>query len=110
MLTYKIQKPKAPRKGRQLGEPSSKSEILSKYLERNDFFVGDRVKFKKPRRNPVKGTVLHIETDPEKVVWSHGGFVPMFIVLSVDKVDKNTGLIYGYDKVKTNSRKIMLLE
>jgi len=107
LLTYKIQKPKAPRK---LGQVSDKQTVLSSYLAKCPFMVGDKVKFKKPRRNPVTGIVLHIENEPENVTWSHGGFVPMFIVLSVDKIDKATGLVYGYDRVKTTTRKITLLE
>ena len=73
------------------------------------FRVGDKVKFKKPRRNPIYGEILHIETIPEKVQWSHGGLVPLNISVQVDKIDSTTGVIYGTELMKVSDKKLLFV-
>lgn len=110
MLTYQIASIKAPRK---IGSISStldfmsKEEILKRNLDKIWFMVGDRVKFKKPRRPGVYGNVVEIVTDIDKVTWSKGHLIPMNIVVEVDKIDKANGTIFGKDRVKTNIKKLV---
>lgn len=54
----------------------SKEEILARQLEKTTFLVGDRVKFKKPRRNPVYGVIKSIGTDWKQINWRSGGLTP----------------------------------
>lgn len=49
------------------------------------FAVGDRVKFKKPKRNPWYGTIVDIERDWTKVTWTQGGLCPNFITLQIER-------------------------
>ena len=72
LLTYKIQSLLEQHR-----EPFlSREEILARQLEKNLFKVGDKVKFKKPRRNPVYGVIKSIGTDWKQVNWRNGGLIP----------------------------------
>ena len=109
MFTYRIAPPKAtPDPSTTLGPFLSKEEILRRNVGRCHIKVGDYVRFKKPKRNPVYGTVVAIEDDPEKVHWVRGGLTPMNVVVDVIKNDKETGAPYGTERVRTNFRKLMI--
>lgn len=54
---------------------------------------GDRIRFKKPKRKPLYGTVDHIESDIAKMYWAEGATVPRYIRVRVDVPDKQTGEI-----------------
>lgn len=84
----------------------SKEEILKRNLDKCWFVAGDRVKFKKPRRNPIYGTVVEVVDDPNRVQWAKGDLVPMNIVLDLEKVDHATGVISSTARVKTNVKKL----
>lgn len=77
----------------------TRKQILANNLSRCHFNVGDPVKFKKPRSNPAKGTIVNIEDDHTKVTFSHGGMCPMNIVIRLED---------GKTEVKTNMKKILL--
>lgn len=75
----------------------SKSAILERHVEKCYFTVGEHVAYKKPRRNAPKGQIVEIIKDPHKVEWKAGGKVPLFLVVRINKVDPDTGVIYGFE-------------
>ena len=85
----------------------SREEVLRRNIAKIWFKIGDRVKFKKPRRPGIYGTVVDIVTDINQVTWSKGHLIPMNIVVEVDKIDKVNGNIFGKDRVKTNIKKLV---
>lgn len=110
MLTYHVASIKAPRKGAPVSvtmDYMSREEVLQRNLDKTWFKIGDRVKFKKPRRPGIYGTVVDIITDINQVTWSKGHLIPMNIVVEVDKIDKANGTIFGKDRVKTNIKKLV---
>jgi hypothetical protein len=125
LLTYKILKPKARPNRRQRQSATSvgreiaraftlKSDdelrtILDNNLKKNYFNIGERVKFKKPRRNPVYGTIVDIQSDIKQVTWTQGGTVPMNIVVEIEKVDPDLNMVYGTERVKTNVKKLLFV-
>ncbi len=76
----------------------TKQHILQSQLERCFFKIGDKVKFKKPRRNPIYGTITHIEECWDLVTWTHGGMLPNNISINVEGVPTT---------VKTNMKRII---
>ena len=72
-----------------LGE--SQEECFSRHKLRNTFHVGDTVRFKKPKKNPVRGVVFFIEEDINKVRWSNQGSVPNYIHVSVTERGQKIG-------------------
>jgi hypothetical protein len=77
VLIYRIRnKGTDPDKGVVDTETPSKEYILKQQLNKCFMKVGDRVKFKKPKRNAIYGKIVHIEEDYEKVIWIRGGLVP----------------------------------
>ena len=100
MLTYQIRVNKAP----QLNHLIVKEEVINKCLSRfPNFKVGDVVRLKKPKRNPIKGTITSIETDATKCVWQSG--LPLNITVYLSPDSRCT----GSHIVKTNAKKLLLL-
>lgn len=81
------------------------NEILEHHLKRNTFKVGDKVVFKKPKRNKVYGIISEIQTDPEKVTWTRGNTVPNYISVTAELVSKTNGKMLI--QMKTYESKIM---
>jgi hypothetical protein len=107
LLTYKIHKPKASAKGkkpphlpRRTHADIDQETILRINLEKTLFQVGDRVRFKKPRRPVVVGTVVDIQTEVSEITWANDDSLPMNIVLEVDKGNGKS------ERVKTNVKKL----
>ena len=73
--------------------------ILAGQLTKCLFKVGDVVRFKKPRRKPICGTVVAIEDDVDKITWIHGGLCPTNIVVDIERGGRT-------QRVKTNYRKL----
>lgn len=63
--------------------------ILDRHLKRCPLKVGDKFVFKKPRNNPAKGVVTHIETDASKVIWNSEKTVPFYITVDTTQTTKN---------------------
>jgi hypothetical protein len=80
----------------------SKPAILKRNLDKCTFRIGDVIRFKKPKKSPVRGTIVDIITDESKVVWARGT-CPMNIVVELDG-DKRPPAV-----VKTNIKKIVLV-
>lgn len=119
MLTYSIKKnksiPQKLRKSASIAGPTqtvyprneTREECFARHFAKNIYKLGDRVAFKKPRRNKIRGSIIGVETDVNKMHWSEGGAVPRFLRVKVDKIDKSSGEIYGYDIVWTSPNKLM---
>jgi hypothetical protein len=105
LLTFRISKRKERRKSAPVDETVLEN-ILASTLRRSIFRVGDTVKFKKPRNNPMIGKIVSIQEKVSEVTWVNGSKYPMNIVVDVIKYDKKTGLEYGTMRVKTNAKKI----
>ena len=91
MLIYQIKGPKVQHEPPTGPEAFvSKQAILERQLEKSFFKVGDWVKFKKPKKNPIYGTIIHIEDDHEKVTWTRGGLVPNNITIECEMGSKAT--------------------
>lgn len=84
-----------------------KQEIFDKHFGKCYLKVGDKVCFKKPRRNKIRGTIDHIETDVRKIYWSEGGETPRYIRVRIEKIDKETGIAYGHEHVWTTQNKLL---
>lgn len=84
----------------------SRQQCFERHRARCFLRQGDRVVFKKPKRNRIYGVVDHIETDIGKMFWTQGGETPRYIRVAINKVDKATGEILGYDYVWTTESKI----
>ena len=85
-----------------LGE--SDEEVLARYLTKFPrFTVGDRVRFKKPKRRPIEGSIIHVEKNSEKVHFTNG--IPQFLTIKLD--EKN--VINGIREVKANSKKLLYI-
>lgn len=114
MYSYKIQNLKAPHRLRQ--RPSKESAeafmdqqmILGRHLNKCFLKVGDRVRFKRPKRNPLYGTVVHAEEDAGKCEWRNQT-IPLFLTVDVDKVDKDTGVRYATEKVRCGLKQLMFV-
>ncbi len=107
MLVYRIQKSSAaPSK---LGDFLTKEELLKRNITKTWFVVGDKVKFKKPRRNPTYGTITRIEENPALVRWSRSDMVPLNITVAVDKVDLKSKIKYGTEFIDTNVKKLLFV-
>jgi len=111
LLTYRISKFKVPRK---VGAPvksfnsEDKEKLLHANLNKTFFRVGDTVKFKKPRRNPLVGVVVGIQTKVDEVTWVNGGTSPMNIIVEV--VKGSNGATPKTERVKTNVKKLLFVE
>ena len=104
MLTYAIKKEKPRQKSK---SNFTKGEILERNLAATIFKVGDRVRFKKPRRNPVYATVVGIQSDALEITWTADD-VPMNILLEVEKrTPINNGMMVTKERVKTNVKKLI---
>ena len=88
MYTYTIQS-QQPRLVSSKGESSlfTKEEILIRHLTKCIFQVGDMVCFKRPKKNPVYGTIEEVRTDPDKIYWTHGGVSPCFLIVRTETGD-----------------------
>jgi hypothetical protein len=71
----------------------SKYGCFQRHLARCLFKVGDKVVFKKPKRNKIRGVVEHIETNISRIYWSEGGSSPRYIRVKIEQIDKATGEI-----------------
>ncbi len=100
-MTYRIRSQKV------IAEPDflSKKEILERQLNKCFFVVGDRVRFKKPKRNPVYGTIADIEENWDMVTWSHGGLTPNPITVVIEQSSK---MEIKQLRVKTSVKRIIL--
>lgn len=126
MLTFQIRKPResytnhsAPRRVLSSHKKTAlnnlpaqqidtiRAQLLERQLDGVWFKVGEQVRFKKPKRNPVWGTVVGIVTNPSECTFSESSGVPMNIILEVAKKDLDLGLQYGTERVKTNIKKLM---
>lgn len=87
-----------------LGE--TQEDCFNRHIKRCTFNVGSLVRFKKPRKNPVRGTVTHIENDLSKITWTHNGTVPNYISVEVKTINKRTGVSVT-STVKTHEGKLM---
>lgn len=89
MLSYQIKNPAGQPKHRvppHIGGDTnfdSKESIFERHLGKCFFKAGDEVQFKKPRRNKVVGTVMHVENDFSKVTWTNGGRVPAIVTVKI---------------------------
>lgn len=107
MLTYRISKPKASRSSRKPPHiprriaDADKRAILETNLAKTLFREGDCVRFKKPRRPQVVGTVVQIQRDVDEVTWGNDGTVPMNIVLEIDRGNGKS------ERMKTNVKKLV---
>lgn len=99
MLTYQIKSHKEP-----VNIFVSKLEIMEKQLNNCHFKVGDRVRFKKPKRNPVYGSITHIEECWDLVTWTHGGLIPCNISITIEP---SAGKEIKSFNVKTNMKRII---
>ena len=90
MLTYAIFKSKESN-----GEFLSREQVLDRNLARTFFKVGDVVRFKKPRKPVVSGTIVDIQEKVGEITWGHGGLVPMNIIVEVNGT-----------RVKTNVKRL----
>lgn len=120
-MTYRIAKPKVRRRVRagaafnpiethgsvKLYNDADLQKILDANLSKCFMKEGDKVKFKKPKRNPVYGTIVKIQDKLSEVTWSSAGAVPMNVIVEVDKVDPETRIVYGKERVKTNVKKLV---
>ena len=121
-MTYRIAKPKAPRKCKsttvgvksfnspiRVNPPSNEElgKILRANIAKNFFKLGDKVKWKKPRSNPKVGIVVAIQDNIQEVTWVNGGITPMNVIVEVEK--KANGITYGTERVKTNVKKLLYL-
>lgn len=86
-----------------------KQMILNRHLNKCFVKIGDRVRFKKPKRNPWYGKLVHAEDDAGKCEWRNGGTTPLFLTVEVDKVDKQTGVVYGTEKVTCGVRQLLFV-
>jgi hypothetical protein len=84
----------------------SQEQILTHRLSRNLFKVGDRVAFKKPKRNKIRGTIDHIAFDVKECFWTDGGTVPRYIRVAIPEIDKDTGEILKVIHVWTSENKL----
>ena len=118
MLTYQIKNLIAPHSNTfVLIGPPKKEEVADIYLSRkaimdrqisNSIFkVGDHVKFKKPKRNPIYGVIQHIEDNPNKCEWKMTS--PQNIAVSVPLVDPHSNIEYGSQIINTNMRRILYI-
>ena len=80
------------------------ADILAHHLKRNTFKVGDKVVFKKPKRNRTYGVITNIETDPEKVTWIKGRTIPSYISVR----SENRGSPGVFIQLKTYESKLVL--
>jgi hypothetical protein len=111
LLTYRISKSKAPRRVGQAVKTfnyEDKEKLLHSNLNKTFFRVGDIVRFKKPRRNPLVGTVIEIQSKVSEVTWVNGGTSPMNIILEV--VKGSNGATPKTERVKTNVKKLLFVE
>lgn len=65
---------------------------------------GDKIVFKKPRKNKVTGTVVHIERDLDKVIWGSKDRIPFYISVATER--HVNGKVLKADSVKTYESKI----
>lgn len=97
MLTYQIHHAKGLAKS----SYKTKQTILEAALRRSFFKVGDRVKFKKPKRSPIYGTITHIEEAWDLVTWTNGGIHPCNITVLVEDGVKSFN-------AKTSAKRLVL--
>lgn len=109
MLSYQIKNPRERHK-RQVppyiqlkNDFDTKPAIFERHLNTCHFAVGDEVQFKKPQRNKVLGTIMHIESDITKVSWINSGRIPALITIKI----ANKGYKKGAT-VKTHVKSIVL--
>ena len=81
-----------------------KGRILQSQLSKCELKIGDRVKF---RKKSFTGTLVDIEFDVDKVKWGQGGYQPNCMTVKIDKKDKKTGIIYGYDTLYTSPKNLL---
>lgn len=96
MLTYKIRNLKAIRETLIDDKDKSfmsKQNILERHIQKCYMKEGDRIRLKKPKRNPLFGTIIEAATDPSKIKWRAD--IPLFITVELEKVDPKTGVVYG---------------
>ena len=104
MLVYQIKPQWVAPSTEQLNYLIGSQKQLDVYLEKFPRFVcGDRVRFKRPKRRPIEGTIIHVERDNTKIHWTNG--VPQFLTIHLDK--KN--VINGIETVKANSKKLLYI-
>lgn len=94
MLRYTIRNPKGTPKRNDEDDPFlSKKAILGRHINKCYMRVGDRIRLKKPKKNPLYGTLVECIEDVDKVVWR--GNTPLFLVVDLEKIDRKTGVVYG---------------
>lgn len=107
MLSYRIQSQSALRKdGSVISNVVDRQAVLAKNIKQCFLRVGDTVRFKKPRRNPVIGTVVRIDDDPNVCTWASSG-IPMNIHVSIPLKDRGSSIVYGHKIVRTNIKKLL---
>jgi len=79
----------------------SKEEILARQLKKTFVKVGDTVRLKKPKKNPIYGIITHIETDYTKVHWINN-LVPANIFIQPENQSKAI--------IRTSVKKLLLVK
>jgi len=106
LLTYRILKHKVQRDV--LLPVEARQVILKRELGKSHLKIGDKVRFKKPRRNPIKGIIKDILSDMKDVKWGPGS-CPLNVVVEVDKVDVKSRISYGKEIIHTNMKKLIAI-
>jgi hypothetical protein len=65
-----------------------RKEVFKRHFVRFWGEVGDYVVFKRPKKHKIQWQIIAIETDPEKVTWSNGGWTPNYIHLQAELADR----------------------
>lgn len=89
MYTYEISREKTTKEVSTLQTKTLQGEVtkeellsrLNKHYVRFWAEIGDQVRFKRPKKGGEFWTVIGVETDPEKVQWANGGWIPNYIHL-----------------------------
>lgn len=75
--------------------------ILLNHLEKFPRFkIGDRVRFKQPKKRPIEGAIINVETDWQKVTWVQA--LPLFLTVKLDP----RCVVGGVETIKTAGKKL----
>lgn len=98
MLTYNILNAKSTQTTKEISPTHpdnyySREAIYKRHMANCSFKIGDKVRFKKPKRNAPTGTIIDIVTEFKDVKWTPNGASPMFIIIQQEVLNKATGAI-----------------
>lgn len=86
-------------------ERESRKDAFDRHYARCFLKAGDRVVFKKPKKNKVYGSVDYIETNIDQMFWSEAE-QPRYIRVAIETRSR-TGEVVGYSHVWVNESKIV---